>query len=260
MATQILPHTQPARPATAAVLAYLAAGHSNAEAAARFGIHERSVRRIKQRATEQTAPTRATVPVPHAPADEPPPSPAFPPTADDVAGDHTMWRCPATGELMPIVPGTHRQAWERERRETHARHVARVMSPGPDRTPDTVPTSTEPDMSGHEPCSAPQSEMAGPDTRPEAARTGQDRTDLLPEWKEVAAEPRGTRAEPRKGAQPAGMVRDYLKHQAAEVRRDGLLVLAWRWIDEHDMIGPVPVWALLLLAFGVVLVQLGVLG
>ncbi|HSH81149.1 MAG TPA: helix-turn-helix domain-containing protein [Herpetosiphonaceae bacterium] len=170
-------HTQPARPTAAAILAYLAAGHTNADAAAHFGIHERSVRRIKQRATEQVAPTRVTVPPPISPAGEPSPGPTFPPTADDVAGDHTMWKCPATGELMPIVPGTRRHDWERERKEAHARHVAAVMSRQEVRTLDPAPSSAEPDRTGRQPFSAWESERTGPDSSVLGAYVaGPDRT------------------------------------------------------------------------------------
>ncbi len=234
-------HAQPARPSTEAVLAYLAAGNSNADAAAHFGIHERSVRRIKQRAgmspigdktPSQAAP--ANVHNVHNCAQTAPAARVFPPTADDTAGDHTLWLCPATGELMPVIPGTHRQAWERERRETHARHVARVMSSSADRTPDTLPASTAPDMSGHEPPSASESEMAGPDTHAAPARIGQNRT-AAPSVQSVQDHP------------PAGIVAAYLKHQAAEVRRDGLLVLGWRWLEAHPLIGPFPSKLLVLL-------------
>ncbi len=273
MATQILPHARPSAPA---VLAYLAAGHTNADAAQHFGIHERSVRRIKQRAGAGNGASREPLgnranfaqlgtgaraePVTEIPNDTragsfTPAAPApgvFPPTADDVAGDHSMWRCPATGELMQVIPGTHRQAWERERRETHARHVARVMSSSADRTPETTTDVVQMDRTGHMPLTAWESEMTGPDTRPEdTPGTGQNRTE---------GDPRGPRAEARKGAPPAGMVAAYLRHQADEVRRDGLLVLGWRWIDEHPMIGPFPTMSVVVLLAGLVLAALGVLG
>ncbi|HSH78190.1 MAG TPA: hypothetical protein VLA19_06630 [Herpetosiphonaceae bacterium] len=270
MATQILPHARPSAPA---VLAYLATGHSNADAAAHFGIHERSVRRIKQRAGERATshtshydtrrssdrsiadfdPDRNPVALrsldPAGSAPAAPGARVFPPTADDVAGDHTMWRCPASGELLPIVPGTRRHDWERERRETHARHVARVTST---RAEPVLVMSPSPDRTGQQPFTAWESERTGPDSSPgDDLVTGPDRT---------AAELRGTREEPRKGAQPAGIVRDYLRHQADEVRRDGLLVLGWRWIDERDMIGPFPTRGLLAALAGLALAVLGVLG
>ncbi len=42
-----------------------------------------------------------------------------------------------------------------------------------------------------------------------------------------------------------GIVRDYLRHSRATVQRDGLLLMGWRWIDTHDMIGPFPTRGLL---------------
>ncbi len=313
-------HTQPARPSPDAVLAYLAAGHTNAEAAEHFHIHERSVRRIKQRASERNnSPIgefaqgrnseprirnadhdRHPVALQHFdPAGSAPAAPAarvFPPTADDVAGDHTLWRCPATGELMPIVPGTRRHDWERERRETHARHVARVENgtrAGPitpaqpegvlggsaweppivmSRSADALPASTEPDRTGQQPFSAAESERTGPDTRPDDALvSGHVRTAEHPRPVPLPPGPPEPEPEPNPGpdpdplprpplVQPTGMIDAYLRSKAAEVRRDGLLVLGWRWIDEHDMIGPFPSRGLLAVVLLAGLAVLGVLG
>ena len=166
----------------AAILTYLAAGHTNTDAAAYFGIHERSVRRIKQRAAERSdrcADDRLPPIVSASPTTivSHPAAPLFPATADDRAGDHTMWRCPATGELMPVVPGTHRKDWERERVETHARHVAVIMSRSADRTPDTTPAAAQPDWTGHAPFTASHSERTGPDAGALGAYVAaQDRT------------------------------------------------------------------------------------
>jgi hypothetical protein len=41
--------------------------------------------------------------------------------ADDVAHDNTYWRCPVTHELLPVVPGSRRLEWMREREAFHAR-------------------------------------------------------------------------------------------------------------------------------------------
>jgi hypothetical protein len=41
--------------------------------------------------------------------------------ADDVAHDNTYWRCPVTHELLPVVPGSRRLEWMREREAFHTR-------------------------------------------------------------------------------------------------------------------------------------------
>lgn len=101
----------------AAVLAYCAAGHTNAEAAAHWGINERTVRKWKARAggsePRQLAPTRATET-----------SQIEPPVISHsdiplqlhipdhwVARDGVMWRCPRCGELVPPLPGTSGAEW-----------------------------------------------------------------------------------------------------------------------------------------------------
>jgi hypothetical protein len=45
----------------------------------------------------------------------------FPDLGDDVAGSSTYWRCPVTQELLPVVPGSRRLEWMREREQLHAR-------------------------------------------------------------------------------------------------------------------------------------------
>ncbi|CAA9339435.1 MAG: hypothetical protein AVDCRST_MAG93-6563 [uncultured Chloroflexia bacterium] len=55
---------------------------------------------------------------------------------------------------------------------------------------------------------------------------------------------------------PAGIVHDYLKHSRATVERDGLLLLAWRWVEAHPLIGPLPSRAIVVLLAGLVLAWL----
>jgi hypothetical protein len=71
--------------------------HSTIEAARHFGISDSYIRRIKRGHKREVDP--------------------------DIATDDTQWTCPFTGEVFPIVPGTHRAAWEVERKSLHYRHV-----------------------------------------------------------------------------------------------------------------------------------------
>lgn len=48
-------------------------------------------------------------------------SPIYPPLANDIAGDKTYWRCPVTGELLPVIPGMRRHTWEAGRRAIFGR-------------------------------------------------------------------------------------------------------------------------------------------
>ncbi len=313
-------HTQPTRPTTAAVLAYLAAGHSNAEAAQHFGIHERSVRRIKQRASErncaatQVSPGESIPLAEHAPcspvrqsSDLASPAPIFPDTADDVAGDHTMWKCPATGELMPVIPGRRRKDWERDRVETHARHVAAVMSSSTVRTQNTTSARVRADRTGQQPLTAWQSERTGPDSGVIGAYVaGPDRTAVLRSSDEldpqgddvplvtedqellrapippepqpsIPTSPADNNPLPVKPLDPARDPRIYQPNVPRDLNTMGLNTTPVQrvivrvpeprqmgglvgWLASGPMFGPVPVWALLLLAFGALLVQLGLLG
>lgn len=156
-----IPYRAPQRPQRRATRSYnpidviaYAEQHGTPAAAEHFGIDERSVRRIRQKAEPNVAnvshraennsdlPTQT-----FAEAN----TPTFPDTADDRAGDSTYWKCPATGDLMPVVPGTHRKEWERERLSAHTRHVESLVDRShayvKDRTPDTLTDTSDADMS-----------------------------------------------------------------------------------------------------------------
>jgi len=49
---------------------------------------------------------------------------------DDIAGDTTYWKCPVTGELLPIIPGVGRKRWNAERIALHQR-LASLRDPVP---------------------------------------------------------------------------------------------------------------------------------
>jgi hypothetical protein len=67
----------------------------------------------------------------------------FPDLADDVAHDNTYWRCPVSGELLPVVPGSQRLGWMAERRRLFDRRSIEVVSASSDHdiTPTPEPTS-----------------------------------------------------------------------------------------------------------------------
>ncbi|HSH77209.1 MAG TPA: hypothetical protein VLA19_01605 [Herpetosiphonaceae bacterium] len=114
------------------VAAYRAAGHTVAETCERFGIKERAVYKACQVTRHphraSTPQLRRVEPGSHerrATPPEPPPAPVFRDVAsdDEIAGDNTYWKCPATGELMPAVPGSSRKTWNAERIALHKRRV-----------------------------------------------------------------------------------------------------------------------------------------
>ena len=152
----ILHHPTPPDPA--AVLALLASGKSTADAARTFGVHERSIRRIRQRhQTRQHAPERATARVarpvlqtaipPHdsdesahaAPQDEQ----RFATVAPSaVAREGQMFKCVFCGDLHFPLPGTTGEEWARTGCylcQTKRAAPTIVLSHEPDRTPDTTP-------------------------------------------------------------------------------------------------------------------------
>lgn len=112
-----------------AVLGYCNAGHTSAEAAATFGLHERTIRKWKARALtvplrsniDQLTPTRAkdvsqsqelaesdngaTAP------SETENSRTFHINDDAIARDGQWWKCPRCMELMPPLPGTTGAVW-----------------------------------------------------------------------------------------------------------------------------------------------------
>lgn len=157
-----IPYRAPQRPQRRATRSYNPADvvayadqHGTAQAAQRFGIDERSVRRIRQKAEpKQELGTTVLTAEDYRGLEALPKvgkvAAEFPDTADDRAGDSTYWKCPATGELMPVVPGTHRKDWERERHAAHTRHLESLVDPNSyvkDRTPDTATDTPQPDMS-----------------------------------------------------------------------------------------------------------------
>lgn len=114
--TQSLPSAaQAATPAT--VLAYCAAGHSNAEAARQFGINERTVRKWKARARNGTPTTRrARIYPAHESGTHAAPIPAALPvfhgiSPTDVARDGVLWKCPKCEDWHHPLPETTGAEW-----------------------------------------------------------------------------------------------------------------------------------------------------
>jgi hypothetical protein len=100
------------------VARFRAAGHTVAETMTHFSISERTVYNASARARRELVSTSV---------DLPPASPA-PIPADDVAGDNTYWKCPVSGDLLPVVPGARRHAWMDDRRRLFARPVELAAS------------------------------------------------------------------------------------------------------------------------------------
>jgi hypothetical protein len=80
---------------------------------AHFSISERTVYNASARARRESVST---------PVELLPASPA-PIPADDLAGDNTYWKCPVSGDLIPVVPGARRHAWMDDRRRLFSRSV-----------------------------------------------------------------------------------------------------------------------------------------
>jgi hypothetical protein len=93
------------------VARFRADGHTVAETMTHFSISERTVYNASARARRESVAT---------PVELPPASPA-PTPADDLAGDNTYWKCPVSGDLIPVVPGARRHAWMSERRRLFVR-------------------------------------------------------------------------------------------------------------------------------------------
>ncbi len=100
----------------AAVLDYCAT-HTTIEAARHFNVSDSYIRRIKR--AHRSAPRCAA-------ADHDIHSGSSGAQPCLIAGDNTAWPCPVTGELIPIIPGTHRWTWEAERKALHERHQMMV--------------------------------------------------------------------------------------------------------------------------------------
>lgn len=118
--------TRPATRPTVDELDHYLASHTLDQAARRWKVHPRTIQKWHARAN---APQAAVLTQDE--RNTPSPienTPTFSATADDVAGDHSMWRDPWTGELMPVPPGVHRHAWESERIAARDRHKAAVQA------------------------------------------------------------------------------------------------------------------------------------
>ncbi len=107
--------------ASSDVAAFRAAGNSVSSTASHFGISERAVYKACQaqaaRLRRGVARVASSSSVRLAAAG----GSMFGELADDVAHDNTYWRCPVTHELLPVVPGSRRLEWMREREAFHAR-------------------------------------------------------------------------------------------------------------------------------------------
>ncbi len=112
--------------ASSDVSAFRAAGHSVASTASHFGISERAVykacqaqaARLRRGVGRLTSSSSARLGVVG--------GSVFPDLADDVAHDNTYWRCPVSGELLPVVPGSQRLGWMAERRRLFDRRSIEV--------------------------------------------------------------------------------------------------------------------------------------
>lgn len=127
MANATVPYRTTARPATRPSVDELEkylADHTIDQASRRYKVHPRTIHKWRARADtpqaavlaqdERNTPTTIDS------------APTFSATADDRAGDNTMWRDPWTGDLLPVPPGVHRKAWEAERIAARDRHKAAV--------------------------------------------------------------------------------------------------------------------------------------
>jgi hypothetical protein len=126
------------------VVRFRADGHTVAETMAHFSISERTVYNASARARRESV----SIPV-----ELPPASPA-PIPADDLAGDNTYWKCPVSGDLIPVVPGACRHAWMDDRRRLFSGPVelaapVEVLAPVEVAAPASVSVAL--------PCSAPAS-------------------------------------------------------------------------------------------------------
>lgn len=91
----------------AEVLAYCAAGHTNAEASLHFSLHERTIRKMKARAR---GPVEVSPPMESCSQVETPSVLAHIPD-DWIARDGQLWKCGRCEQLMPPLPGTTGAAW-----------------------------------------------------------------------------------------------------------------------------------------------------
>lgn len=107
--------------ASSDVAAFRAAGNSVSSTASHFGISERAVYKACQAQATRLRRGVARVASSTSARLTGSTGSGFADLADDRAGDNTYWRCPVTHELLPVVPGSRRFEWMREREALHAR-------------------------------------------------------------------------------------------------------------------------------------------
>ncbi len=112
--------------ASSDVSAFRAAGHSVASTASHFGISERAVYKACQAQAARLRRGVARVASSSSARLAAAGGSVFPDLADDVAHDNTYWRCPVSGELLPVVPGSQRLGWMAERRRVFDRRSIEV--------------------------------------------------------------------------------------------------------------------------------------
>jgi hypothetical protein len=128
--------------ASSDVSAFRAAGHSVASTAAHFGISERAVykscqahaARLRRGVVRVASSSSARLAAAG--------GSVFPDLADDVAHDNTYWRCPVSGELLPVVPGSQRLGWMAERRRVFDRRSIEVAPASSDHDVTATPVLT----------------------------------------------------------------------------------------------------------------------
>jgi hypothetical protein len=107
--------------ASSDVAAFRAAGNSVSSTASHFGVSERAVYKACQAHAARLRRGVARVASSSSARLTAAGSSMFPDLGDDVAGSSTYWRCPVTHELLPVVPGSRRLEWMRERESLYAR-------------------------------------------------------------------------------------------------------------------------------------------
>ncbi len=107
--------------ASSDVAAFRAAGNSVSSTASHFGVSERAVYKACQAHAARLRRGVARVASSSSVRLTAAGSSMFPDLGNDVAGSSTYWRCPVTHDLLPVVPGSRRLEWMREREALHAR-------------------------------------------------------------------------------------------------------------------------------------------
>ncbi len=107
--------------ASSDVAAFRAAGNSVSSTASHFGVSERAVYKACQVHAARLRRGVARVGSSSSARLTAAGGSMFGELADDVAHDNTYWRCPVTHELLPVVPGSRRLEWMREREAFHTR-------------------------------------------------------------------------------------------------------------------------------------------